>query len=263
MRTKVFGKPQNGDPKKEKSKKGDPKKEESKKEEIPPKGTEEYYDYMAKRNRERYKKGRKKVKELGSGKLKKNPKTKDGGVGAYTAQSGGGGCVKGSCKPGETRAQKAKRDGSGIDMKAQKQPKGRSFQTGSKDLGDVMEEQHKKDQKILKGEGGGSEGYKKMAREKTAQKVELRDEAKSIREEYAEKMKDKPYEERMKLKDERDAKIDAARSKSKESNKKSKEKFRADKKVDKDSSLQQKPKTKRKVKKFTPKPDVIKLGKRR
>ena len=49
MRTKVFGKPQNGDPKKEKSKKGDPKKEESKKEEIPPKGTEEYYDYMAKR----------------------------------------------------------------------------------------------------------------------------------------------------------------------------------------------------------------------
>lgn len=239
------------DPKEDPKKKGNGK--------TPKKGTEEYYQYMAKKNKVRYKKTKKKVDELGSGSLNKNPKTNKGGVGAYTAQAGGAGsCNKKSCSSSPRASQRAKTDGSGVKMAAQKTPKGRSFQTGSKELSTVLREQHKKDQKILKGEGGGSSGYKKMAREKTATKQELRDNASSIRQSYTEKMKGKPYEERMRLKNKRDAELRSAKESARKSNKKSTSNFKSKETVKRgDSSL----KRKKKVKVFKPKADVIRLGK--
>lgn len=107
------------------------------------------YQAMADRSSKRSKERIKKTEELGSGKFKKAGKS-DGGVGAYCAKVGSMRCEKGTLK-----------------MKAQGRRSGTSYKSSGKDQSDIMKENAKKNQKILRGEGGGSEAYKKAARDIT------------------------------------------------------------------------------------------------
>ena len=116
------------------------------------------YEAMADRSSKRSKERIKKTKELGSGKFKKAGKS-DGGVGAYCAKVGGGQkCAEGTKK-----------------MKAQGKRSGTSYRSSGKDMSDIIKESAKKKERILRGEGGGSEAYKKAARDITYDRVLMRE----------------------------------------------------------------------------------------
>ena len=108
------------------------------------------YEAMADRKKKRDKEYLKRIKKLGSGKMKKKKAHQETGF---------SGCTKDSCPTTVGEAP----------------PEGRAFQTGSRDLSDVAKENMKKDQKILRGEGGGSEAYKKAARDITYDRVLMRE----------------------------------------------------------------------------------------
>ena len=115
------------------------------------------YEAMADRSKKRDKENIKKTKELGSGKFKKAGKS-DGGVGAYCAKVGSMRCEKGTLK-----------------MKAQGKRSGTSYRSSGKDMSDISKENAKKKQRILRGEGGGSEAYQKAARDITYDREAMRE----------------------------------------------------------------------------------------
>ena len=115
------------------------------------------YGAMAKRKKKRDEETLERMDDLGSGEMKDQEAHQETGF---------SGCTKDSCPTTVGEAP----------------PEGRAFQTGSRDAADVAKENMESAQRILEGEGGGSEGYKTMAMEQVYDRELAKEQIADLRE---------------------------------------------------------------------------------
>lgn len=135
-------------------------KAKNKKPTTPKNGTdpkERDYGAMAKRKKKRDEETLERMDDLGSGEMKDQEAHQETGF---------SGCTKDSCPTTVGEAP----------------PEGRAFQTGSRDAADVAKENMESAQRILEGEGGGSEGYKTMAMEQVYDRELAKEQIADLRE---------------------------------------------------------------------------------
>jgi len=115
------------------------------------------FESMAKRKKKRDEETLERMDDLGSGEMKDQEAHQETGF---------SGCTNDSCPT----------------TVGQAPPEGRAFQTGSRDAADVAKENMESAQRILEGEGGGSEGYKTMAMEQVYDRELAKEQIADLRE---------------------------------------------------------------------------------